>query len=224
MGVEFNAIYNRANGNKISKATWRYHHDGWRVKNSFLNFPHSEHFSFLFSFSWHPFRSNTCCSDCCCSIDIWGIALNILLQDAPFLTFRLLIIIHYQIISYMNVFFTCNPSHFCFCLSHFTIYLTIVLGKNTLVILLQLYRLYVVHTENNKSKSKKKKLKYYQDRQRQSRGGRGQRKYDSGDIYIISNEKSSKQKKRLDKFNHEDVSFVEEEKGWTWQSELPFFL
>lgn len=61
-----------------------------------------------FSFSWLASRSNTCCSDCCCSIDIWGIALNILLQDAPFLTFRLLIIIHYSIISYMNVFFTCK--------------------------------------------------------------------------------------------------------------------
>lgn len=42
------------------------------------------------------------------SFDSTGIALNIILQDAPFLTFRLLIIIHYQIISYMNVFFTCK--------------------------------------------------------------------------------------------------------------------
>lgn len=53
-------------------------------------------------------RSTTCCTGCCCTIDIWGIALNIVLQDAPFLTFRLLIIIHYKIISYMNVFFTCK--------------------------------------------------------------------------------------------------------------------
>lgn len=72
------------------------------------------------------------------------------------------------------------------------------LGKNTLVILLQLYRLYVVHTENNKTKSKKKKLKYQQEcRQRQSKGSRGHRKNDSDDIYIISNERSSKHKKRL---------------------------
>ncbi|XP_049834595.1 transmembrane protein 26 isoform X4 [Schistocerca gregaria] len=62
----------------------------------------------------------------CCSVDVWGIALNMLLQDAPFLVFRLLLILHYRIISYMNVFFTC---------------------KNTLVILLQLYRLYVVRAE-----------------------------------------------------------------------------
>ena len=43
-------------------------------------------------------------------------------------------IVHYRIVSYMNIFFTC---------------------KNTLVILLQLYRLYVVQTEN-RSKVKKK--------------------------------------------------------------------
>ncbi|EAT43783.1 AAEL004794-PA, partial [Aedes aegypti] len=75
-----------------------------------------------------------CCNMSCCNIDVWGIALNILLQDAPFLTFRLLIIIHYKIITYMNIFFTC---------------------KNTLVILLQLYRLYVVHSENRKMAMKK---------------------------------------------------------------------
>ncbi|XP_017768720.1 PREDICTED: transmembrane protein 26 isoform X2 [Nicrophorus vespilloides] len=75
-------------------------------------------------------------TSCCCSIDVWGIALNITLQDAPFLVFRLLIITHFNIISYMNVFFTC---------------------KNTLVILLQLYRLYVVYSENHKPKKKKSK-------------------------------------------------------------------
>ncbi|XP_033608686.1 transmembrane protein 26, partial [Cryptotermes secundus] len=75
-----------------------------------------------------------CCAGCC-SIDVWGIMLNILLQDAPFLGFRLLLIAHYRIISYMNVFFTC---------------------KNTLVIVLQLYRLYVVNSETRKQKKKKK--------------------------------------------------------------------
>ncbi|KAJ3660763.1 hypothetical protein Zmor_005197 [Zophobas morio] len=72
-------------------------------------------------------------SNSCCTIDVWGIALNITLQDAPFLVFRLLLITHFKIISYMNVFFTC---------------------KNTLVILLQLYRLYVVHSEHRKKKTK----------------------------------------------------------------------
>ncbi|XP_043274796.1 transmembrane protein 26 [Venturia canescens] len=73
----------------------------------------------------------------CCSIDVWGIALNMLLQDGPFLAFRLILIIHYQIVSYMNIFFTC---------------------KNTLVILLQLYRLYVVQSES-KHKRKRRKLR-----------------------------------------------------------------
>uniref|UniRef100_A0A182SXY4 Transmembrane protein 26 n=1 Tax=Anopheles maculatus TaxID=74869 RepID=A0A182SXY4_9DIPT len=80
----------------------------------------------------------SCCNVACCNIDVWGIALNILLQDAPFLTFRLLIIVHYKIITYMNIFFTC---------------------KNTLVILLQLYRLYVVNSENRKAAATKKRLK-----------------------------------------------------------------
>ncbi|XP_024884094.1 transmembrane protein 26 isoform X3 [Temnothorax curvispinosus] len=70
----------------------------------------------------------------CCSIDVWGIALNMLLQDGPFLAFRLILIFHYQIVSYMNIFFTC---------------------KNTLVILLQLYRLYVVQTESKSKRNKK---------------------------------------------------------------------
>ncbi|XP_055375414.1 transmembrane protein 26 [Condylostylus longicornis] len=75
-----------------------------------------------------------CCGDCCCGIDVWGIALNVILQDAPFLAFRLLIIVHYRLINYMNVFFTC---------------------KNSLVILLQLYRLYVVYSEYWKARRQK---------------------------------------------------------------------
>ncbi|EZA62467.1 hypothetical protein X777_10097 [Ooceraea biroi] len=71
----------------------------------------------------------------CCSIDVWGIALNMVLQDGPFLAFRLILIIHYQIVSYMNIFFTC---------------------KNTLVILLQLYRLYVVQSEIKNKRVHKK--------------------------------------------------------------------
>lgn len=55
-------------------------------------------------------ESNECCGGCCCSIDVWGIALNIVLQDAPFLAFRMLIILHYRIVTYMNVFFTCGFS------------------------------------------------------------------------------------------------------------------
>ncbi|KAG6803112.1 transmembrane protein 26 [Apis mellifera caucasica] len=73
----------------------------------------------------------------CCSIDVWGITLNMILQDGPFLAFRLILIVHYRIVSYMNIFFTC---------------------KNTLVILLQLYRLYVVQTENRSKRKKKSEI------------------------------------------------------------------
>jgi hypothetical protein len=44
----------------------------------------------------------------CCSIDVWGILINIILQDAPFFVFRLLLITYYRLISYMNIFFTCK--------------------------------------------------------------------------------------------------------------------
>ncbi|CAG7836727.1 unnamed protein product [Allacma fusca] len=69
----------------------------------------------------------------CCSIDVWAILINIILQDAPFMIFRVLLITYYDIISYMNIFFTC---------------------KNTLVIVLQFYRLYVVQMEKKKEISK----------------------------------------------------------------------
>ena len=108
-----------------------------------------------------------CCTGSCCNIDVWGIALNILLQDAPFLTFRLLIIIHYKIITYMNIFFTC---------------------KNTLVIMLQLYRLHVLHTENSKAKSLLKR-KALQQKVKNRKSGRHE-------IYIISDGKHDSHKRK----------------------------
>ncbi|CAG9577534.1 unnamed protein product [Danaus chrysippus] len=82
---------------------------------------------------------------CCCSIEVCAIIMNIALQDAPFLAFRLLIIAHYKIINYMNIFFTC---------------------KNTLVILLQIYRLYVLHLETveNSGSVYRKERKHKSDR------------------------------------------------------------
>ncbi|XP_063702365.1 transmembrane protein 26 [Culicoides brevitarsis] len=112
----------------------------------------------------HEEEDDECCGKYCCGIDAWGIVLNILLQDAPFLTFRLLIIIHYKIISYMNVFFTC---------------------KNTLVILLQLYRLYVVYSENHKHKRRSQKFV----RNRHPPYGWDVRSFDSGEVFMISNGK-----------------------------------
>ncbi|XP_026465093.1 transmembrane protein 26, partial [Ctenocephalides felis] len=108
---------------------------------------------------------------CCCSIDAWGIALNILLQDAPFLAFRLLIIIHYRIVSYMNVFFTC---------------------KNTLVILLQLYRLYVVHAEGR--------------RKLQNGGRRRKRRDQLTDISVISGRMVKDSSRKREKYHRDDGS------------------
>lgn len=87
-------------------------------------------------------------------------------------------------------------------------------GKNTLVILLQLYRLYVVQSENKKTKVHKRKLKHHQQQQQRqkqnSKGGKGHRRHDSSDdIYIISNEKSNKQhKKRFEDLTFHHISLM----------------
>lgn len=71
----------------------------------------------------------------------------------------------------MNVFFTC---------------------KNTLVILLQLYRLYVVQSESRKGKSSKRlesKHKRSKSNQRQQKSKKGSKRREVEDIYTISNER-----------------------------------
>lgn len=64
----------------------------------------------------------------CCAADVHGILISILLQDLPFLCLRLLLIFKYHVLSYTNMFFT---------------------SKNTLVIILLLYRLIVVYIERH---------------------------------------------------------------------------
>ena len=54
------------------------------------------------------------------------IATSLLLQDGPFFCLRMTLIFKFQVISHMNIFFTC---------------------KNTLIILLQVYRLLVLCLE-----------------------------------------------------------------------------
>ena len=65
----------------------------------------------------------------CCTPDVYGIVVSILMQDAPFLVLRMLLIFHYGVLSYTNMFFTC---------------------KNTLVIALLMYRLIVINTERRR--------------------------------------------------------------------------
>ena len=63
------------------------------------------------------------------SLDVIGILIPLLLQDTPFLILRLYFIIKHKIISYTNTFFT---------------------AKNSLVILLLVYRLVVIQMESRK--------------------------------------------------------------------------
>ncbi|XP_017472200.1 PREDICTED: transmembrane protein 26 [Rhagoletis zephyria] len=120
-------------------------------------------------------ETTDCCDGCCCGIDIWAIVLNVILQDAPFLTLRMLIIFQYKILNYMSVFFTC---------------------KNTLVIVLQLYRLYVVNAEFWKNRREQKsggdKSQHYKSRRRAQDA-------DANSIYMISTERGTDVKRKIQK-------------------------
>ncbi|KAJ8976220.1 hypothetical protein NQ317_008103 [Molorchus minor] len=67
-----------------------------------------------------------------CLIEGWTIVIHTALQDAPFLAFRILVITHIRVISYMNFFFTC---------------------KNILVILFNAHRLFAIYGEQKKDKA-----------------------------------------------------------------------
>ncbi|MED6254533.1 hypothetical protein ATANTOWER_028630 [Ataeniobius toweri] len=62
----------------------------------------------------------------CCSNEIWSLLLTVGLQDAPFLVYRLYLMIKEQVQNQLMIFFTC---------------------KNMLIVLLELYRISVVHFE-----------------------------------------------------------------------------
>ncbi|XP_055852850.1 transmembrane protein 26 [Episyrphus balteatus] len=131
-------------------------------------------------------ENHDCCNNCCCGIDIWGIVLNVILQDAPFLTFRLLIIFQYKIINYMNVFFTC---------------------KNSLVIVLQLYRLYVVNSEFWKARKASKAL-----RKSQINKARRRASGDLTDVYVISERGTESRRRPKRPKNYSDDEYVRKKK------------
>ncbi|CAH8633272.1 unnamed protein product, partial [Schistosoma mattheei] len=62
----------------------------------------------------------------CCETELWAIGISLMLQDLPFLILRITLIVYYNVKSYSNVFFTC---------------------KNTLLILLQVFRSIVILSE-----------------------------------------------------------------------------
>ena len=59
----------------------------------------------------------------CCETEVWGIMATVIMQDGPFLALRMYVLIQFEAFNQMMIFFT---------------------AKNTLVILLQLYRLVVI--------------------------------------------------------------------------------
>jgi len=110
---------------------------------------------------------------------VWGIVLNVILFQ-------------YKIINYMNVFFTCKI--FIGQLVESFLLTILYSGKNSLVIILQLYRLYVVNAEfwKNRRESRMAKSRQFQSRRKVQDA-------DQNSIYMISNERSGDVKKKIRK-------------------------
>ncbi|XP_071401281.1 transmembrane protein 26 [Centroberyx affinis] len=68
----------------------------------------------------------------CCSSEVWSLLLTVGLQDGPFLLYRLYLMIRERVLNQLMIFFTC---------------------KNILVVLLELYRIFVVQCERQAGES-----------------------------------------------------------------------
>ncbi|XP_026120881.1 transmembrane protein 26-like [Carassius auratus] len=64
----------------------------------------------------------------CCSSEVWSLLLTVGLQDGPFLIYRLYLMIRENVLNQLMIFFTC---------------------KNILIVLLEVYRIGVVHLEQS---------------------------------------------------------------------------
>lgn len=62
----------------------------------------------------------------CCSSEVWSLLLTVGLQDGPFLIYRLYLMAQEQVLNQLMIFFTC---------------------KNILIVILELYRIFVVQCE-----------------------------------------------------------------------------
>lgn len=77
-------------------------------------------------------KTSLCCSKAptslgsCCSSEVWSLLLTVGLQDGPFLLYRLYLMVQEKVLNQLMIFFTC---------------------KNILIVLLELYRIYVVQCE-----------------------------------------------------------------------------
>lgn len=66
----------------------------------------------------------------CCSSEVWSLLLTVGLQDGPFLIYRIYLMVREQVLNQLMIFFTC---------------------KNILIVLLELYRIFVVQCEQQAS-------------------------------------------------------------------------
>lgn len=64
----------------------------------------------------------------CCSSEVWSLLLTVGMQDGPFLIYRLYLMIRENVLNQLMIFFTC---------------------KNILIVLLEVYRICVVHFERS---------------------------------------------------------------------------
>nr|XP_055024978.1 transmembrane protein 26 [Misgurnus anguillicaudatus] len=71
----------------------------------------------------------TACNNICCSSEVWSILLTVGLQDGPFLIYRLYLMIFESVLNQLMIFFTC---------------------KNIIIVLLEVYRICVVHFEQSR--------------------------------------------------------------------------
>lgn len=84
----------------------------------------------------------TCCPSApvaltsCCSNEVWSLLLTVGLQDGPFLLYRLYLMVQEQVLNQLMIFFTC---------------------KNILIVLLELYRIFVVQCKQPEEESGKKR-------------------------------------------------------------------
>lgn len=69
----------------------------------------------------------------CCTSEVWSLLLAVIMQDGPFLVFRLYLTINEKVLNEMMIFFIC---------------------KNIITVFLEVYRIAVIQYEGSKSRNK----------------------------------------------------------------------
>ncbi|XP_002733201.1 transmembrane protein 26-like [Saccoglossus kowalevskii] len=77
-----------------------------------------------------------------CESEVWAIMASIVMQDGPFLAMRMFLLIRYDVVNHMMIFFTC---------------------KNSLVLVLQVYRLVVLYIEKHPDRHSNSSRRYSDD-------------------------------------------------------------